>query len=107
MTGRVVETYAGPIVPRRSCPAMIVCHCNVLSDRDLKAALDVELAVRPRTAGQLYKCLGCRPECGRCLPTIQKLMADHAGCAVRIGCPTCPGHAMEPVAEAPLLVAAE
>jgi bacterioferritin-associated ferredoxin len=88
---------------------MIVCSCNVLTDRQIRATLDAERAARPRTAGQLYKCLGCRPECGRCLATIQRIMSDHAGCAVEAGCATCPGRtgAVFEDAGPPMLVAAE
>jgi bacterioferritin-associated ferredoxin len=51
---------------------MIVCSCNVLSDSQIVAALTkVE---RPTiTVGQIYSCLGCRPRCGQCAPTIKKL----------------------------------
>jgi bacterioferritin-associated ferredoxin len=44
---------------------MIICSCNVLTDREVRTT--VATAVRlPTTTGQVYKCLGCRPKCGRC-----------------------------------------
>lgn len=88
---------------------MIVCSCNVLSDRHVRAVLDTDLQKRPRTAGQLYKCMGCKPECGRCLATIQRIMVDH-GAACSAGCAACPvAHVPEPAndGEALPLVAAE
>ncbi|MBS7537138.1 (2Fe-2S)-binding protein [Ancylobacter sonchi] len=54
---------------------MIVCSCNVLSDTQVRAAIaDPEASVR--TAGQVYRCLGCSPQCGRCARTIRKLIDD-------------------------------
>ena len=54
---------------------MIVCSCNVLSDKQVRAAIaDPEASVR--TAGQVYRCLGCSPQCGRCARTIRKLIDD-------------------------------
>ena len=73
---------------------MIVCSCNVLTDRAIRTVLDTDLPKRPRTAGQVYKCMGCRPECGRCLPTIQRIIVDHGAGACPGACPACPIQAM-------------
>lgn len=89
---------------------MIVCSCNVLSDKALVAVLQTAVAVRLRTAGQLYKCMGCRPECGRCLPTIQRILTEHSGGACQAGCPTCPANPVPSFADEdaqPYLAAAE
>jgi bacterioferritin-associated ferredoxin len=65
---------------------MIVCSCNVLSDRDVRTA--VSGAAEPlRTAGQVYGCLGCSPQCGRCARTIRRIMDEAMAAA------TCPCHA--------------
>ena len=53
---------------------MIVCSCNVLSDHDVRAAIGAEQT--PRTTGQVYGCLGCSPQCGRCARTIRRIMDD-------------------------------
>ena len=58
---------------------MIVCSCNVFSDRDVRSAIDSAPA-RPATANQVYGCLGCSPQCGRCARTIRRIM-DEAGTA--------------------------
>jgi bacterioferritin-associated ferredoxin len=65
---------------------MIVCSCNVLSDHDVRAAVGAGPA--PRTTGQVYGCLGCSPQCGRCARTIRRIMdeaitrgAERACCA--------------------------
>jgi bacterioferritin-associated ferredoxin len=53
--------------------AMIVCSCNVLTDHDVRLAMSGTEEL-PRTAHQVYGCLGCRVECGRCVATIRKIM---------------------------------
>ena len=53
---------------------MIVCSCNVLTDRDVRTA--VTGSEPPRTAGQVYGCLGCSPQCGRCARTIRRIMDE-------------------------------
>jgi bacterioferritin-associated ferredoxin len=52
---------------------MIVCSCNVLSDGDVKACLKPDPGC-PRTPAQVYRCLGCSPNCGRCAQTIRAIM---------------------------------
>jgi bacterioferritin-associated ferredoxin len=64
---------------------MIVCSCNVLSDHDVRTALGSGDA--PRTTGQVYDCLGCSAQCGRCARTIRRIMDE----AVAAACACCPG----------------
>jgi bacterioferritin-associated ferredoxin len=52
---------------------MIVCSCNVLSDRDVRAAVEAEAR---RSTSQVYGCLGCSAACGRCARTIRRLMDE-------------------------------
>lgn len=52
---------------------MIVCSCNVLSDNDVRACLNPGPDC-PRTPAQVYRCLGCSPECGHCARTIRAIM---------------------------------
>jgi bacterioferritin-associated ferredoxin len=54
---------------------VIVCSCNVLSDRDVKACLAPGPEC-PRTPAQVYRCLGCSPSCGRCASTIRAIMDE-------------------------------
>jgi len=54
---------------------MIVCSCNVLSDGDVKACLNPGPGC-PRTPAQVYRCLGCSPNCGRCARTIRSIMEE-------------------------------
>jgi len=53
---------------------MIVCSCNVLTDHDVRTA--VTAAASPRTTGQVYGCLGCSAQCGRCARTIRRIMDE-------------------------------
>jgi bacterioferritin-associated ferredoxin len=66
---------------------MIVCSCNVLSDQDVRAVLATERS--PRTTGQVYGCLGCSAQCGRCARTIRRIMDEAIATACARGC-RCP-----------------
>jgi bacterioferritin-associated ferredoxin len=69
---------------------MIVCSCNVLSDSDIRTACQARENA-PRTAGQVYGCLGCSPQCGRCVRTIKRIMDEALGGAdCPVGCEICP-----------------
>ena len=53
---------------------MIVCSCNVLSDHQVRAAMQGEQ--NPLSTTQLYECLGCSPQCGRCARTLLRIMDE-------------------------------
>ena len=57
---------------------MIVCSCNVLSDKDVRATLATPEGA-PRTTCQVYHCLGCSAQCGRCARTIRRIMDEALG----------------------------
>jgi bacterioferritin-associated ferredoxin len=69
---------------------MIVCSCNVLSDHDVRTAVTAE--ARPRSPGQVYGCLGCSAQCGRCARTIRKIMDEALDAAATV----CTGCARQP-----------
>lgn len=89
---------------------MIVCSCNVLSDHDVRAAVTAA-SDTPRTAKQVYGCLGCSAECGRCARTIKQIMTEaltgaltealSQTCATACcsGCPHSHPHEVDPAAE--------
>lgn len=54
--------------------AMIVCSCNVLTDHDVRSTLSGEEAAQ--TCGEVYGCLGCSAQCGRCARTIRRIMNE-------------------------------
>jgi bacterioferritin-associated ferredoxin len=67
---------------------MIVCSCHVLSDHDVRDAVN-SADILPRNAKQLYGCLGCSAECGRCARTIKDIIDEALGAcseACQAGC---------------------
>jgi bacterioferritin-associated ferredoxin len=69
---------------------MIVCSCNVLSDHDVRSAVSAAADDLPRTARQVYGCLGCSAECGRCARTIKKILDEALGACAKACCSGCP-----------------
>jgi bacterioferritin-associated ferredoxin len=47
----------------------------VFTDHDVRATLSAREDV-PRTTGQVYHCLGCSAQCGRCARTIRRIMDE-------------------------------
>src|SRR5690242_2022751 len=72
----------------RFAALMIVCSCHVLSDHDVRDAV-ASADILPRNAKQLYGCLGCSAECGRCARTIKGIIDEALGAcahACQAGC---------------------
>ena len=68
---------------------MIVCSCNVISDQDVRSAVNAAEDL-PRNAKQIYGCLGCSAECGRCARTIKTIIDEALGACAKscgAGCP--------------------
>ena len=68
---------------------MIVCSCNVLSDHDVRHAVSTADDAL-RNVKQIYDCLGCSAECGRCARTIKTIIDEaYRECALacQAGCP--------------------
>jgi bacterioferritin-associated ferredoxin len=74
---------------------MIVCSCNVLSDHDVRSAVESAQQL-PRNAKQIYGCLGCSAECGRCARTLKTIINEALGDCAEACCAGCPH---SPVAE--------
>ena len=66
---------------------MIVCSCNVLSDHEVRHAVNT---ATPRTASEVYGCLGCSAECGRCARTIKTIIDEALGACAKACCSGCP-----------------
>lgn len=50
---------------------MIICHCQSISDQDIRAAVDWMRAADADTIitpGKVYHALGKRADCGGCIP---------------------------------------
>ena len=75
---------------RRGLPlSMIVCSCNVLTDHDVRSAVSAADDL-PRSAKQVYGCLGCSAECGRCARTIKSIIDEALGACAEACCSGCP-----------------
>jgi bacterioferritin-associated ferredoxin len=56
---------------------MIVCHCQSITDHDIRAAVDWMRAADPDTVitpGKVYHALGKRADCGGCMPLFLDMM---------------------------------
>ena len=73
---------------------MIVCSCNVLSDQDVRGAVSSAQDL-PRNARQVYGCLGCSVECGRCASTVKTIVEEALGACAKACQPGCPHSADE------------
>jgi bacterioferritin-associated ferredoxin len=67
---------------------MIICSCNMLSDRDVRRVV-TGAGAQQLTAGQVYDCLHCGARCGRCARTIKRIMQE-ASARCEAGCACCP-----------------
>jgi bacterioferritin-associated ferredoxin len=77
---------------------MIVCSCNVLSDQDIRQAVEAADEA-PRSPKQVYGCLGCSPECGRCARTIKSIIDQTRAPRAQAGCQHNHQHALVPEEE--------
>jgi bacterioferritin-associated ferredoxin len=57
---------------------MIVCSCNILSEKQVRDV--VESRGAPPKVSEVYGCLGCSPQCGRCARTIRNIVRMAGGC---------------------------
>lgn len=64
---------------------MLVCHCQTISDHDIRAAVDWMRAADPDTIitpGKIYHALGKRADCGGCMPLFLDTMRQSANFSV-------------------------
>jgi bacterioferritin-associated ferredoxin len=52
---------------------MFICICNGFTDRQIKGAVREGTA---HSVSDVYRCMGCKPQCGRCAPTVLKVMRE-------------------------------
>jgi bacterioferritin-associated ferredoxin len=69
---------------------MIVCHCNVLTKAAILAAIGQDPLSMPNSPVQVHKCMGCAPQCGRCLATVRNILDEARITTVAAGCAVCP-----------------
>jgi bacterioferritin-associated ferredoxin len=53
---------------------MIICSCHALSDHEVRDTVEAALS-RP-TMSQVYSSLGRKPQCGRCVRTIRRIVTE-------------------------------
>ncbi|MCF8470350.1 MAG: (2Fe-2S)-binding protein [Parvibaculum sp.] len=53
---------------------MIVCMCNAKNSQTVRDTLAG--APHVDTPAGLHRAMGCKPQCGRCLPTLAELIED-------------------------------
>jgi bacterioferritin-associated ferredoxin len=53
---------------------MIICSCNLLSDRDVRGLMTA--AGAQLTFGEVFDCLGCGARYGRCARTLKRIMQE-------------------------------
>ena len=49
---------------------MYVCVCNAITDREVRA----QAQSRGSTVSEIYRSLGKKPKCGKCVPLVCQLM---------------------------------
>ena len=69
---------------------MYICICNGITDRQIKMAV-ANGAVR--SVSDVYRCMQCKPECGRCAPTVVELMRQPVGSVFLPPLPVASSHA--------------
>jgi len=80
---------------------MILCVCNGLSERDIRTAA---ATCRGSTVGCVYRCLGCRVRCGKCVPYVADVAREAMAAEERAA--SAPASVVIEIAEAELLVEA-
>jgi bacterioferritin-associated ferredoxin len=56
---------------------MIICHCQSITDHEIRAAVTWMRASDPDTvitSGRVYRALGKRADCGGCMPLFLDIM---------------------------------
>jgi bacterioferritin-associated ferredoxin len=53
---------------------LFVCICNALNDRTVR---DIVATSGATTPSAVHRAAGCKPQCGRCLPDMADMIAEH------------------------------
>ncbi|ESR22409.1 (2Fe-2S)-binding protein [Lutibaculum baratangense] len=76
---------------------MIVCHCNVITRKEIEEVVDRLLAADPYcvvTPGRIYHRLGKRGRCCNCFPLVVQILVERVERTHREeGLPACDGPA--------------
>jgi bacterioferritin-associated ferredoxin len=55
--------------------SMIVCSCNVLSDHEVRDVVTAS-GSHSLSAHEVYGCLGCSMQCGRCTRAVKRILNE-------------------------------
>ena len=53
---------------------MYLCICNAITERQVRALAESGIA----EAQEVYRALGCAPQCGKCIPYVQETLSETA-----------------------------
>lgn len=56
---------------------MIVCHCNALKEGEVREAV----RAGARSPAKAYRKLGCKFQCGQCLPLAKRIISSEGAIA--------------------------
>jgi len=73
---------------------MIVCSCNVITDHDIRNVIESAAELPPRSINQIYGCLGCSAQCGRCARTVRNIVTEALGSCAKSCVANCPHSAL-------------
>lgn len=62
---------------------MYVCVCHGLNSKDVKQAAGNGACC----SAEVFRHFAVKPQCGRCVRTMQTLLREEAGCVSDAGCP--------------------
>ncbi len=51
---------------------MYICLCNGITDRDIRRVADAA----DGSVAQVYRALGCAPQCGKCVPVVKAMLSE-------------------------------
>ncbi|HUK10314.1 MAG TPA: (2Fe-2S)-binding protein [Stellaceae bacterium] len=60
---------------------MYVCLCNGFTDRQVRTLA----ATAQGSVACVYRALGVRPQCGKCVPIVKGIVREHSGGAASAG----------------------
>jgi len=52
---------------------MYVCICHGFTEKKVKQALEKGVC----TAAGVFNCMGCKPQCGKCVPYVRQMAAEY------------------------------
>ena len=54
---------------------MYVCICNAFTEKQVSTAIHTGVS----SPAGVFRHLGCTPQCGKCVPTVRRMVKDNGG----------------------------